>query len=46
MTHVYVIQAEGGPVKIGVALDPAQRLATLRTGAPFPLSLARRADRR
>lgn len=40
MTHVYVIQAEGGPVKVGVAADPARRLVTLRTGTPFRLSLA------
>ncbi|MCJ2080159.1 GIY-YIG nuclease family protein [Methylobacterium sp. J-090] len=37
---VYVIQAEGGPVKIGVAVDPAKRLRVLRTGTPFPLRLA------
>ena len=40
MTVVYVIQAEGGPIKVGVATYPKKRLATLRTAAPFPLSLA------
>jgi hypothetical protein len=38
--HVYVIEAEGGPVKIGIARDPHQRLATLRTAAPLPLRIA------
>jgi hypothetical protein len=38
--HVYVIGAEGGPVKIGIARNPHHRLATLRTAAPVPLRLA------
>jgi len=39
MSHVYVIQAEKGPVKVGVATDPMARLAVLKTGSPFPLSI-------
>lgn len=39
MTHVYVIQAEGGPVKIGVARDPGRRLAALQTATHVALRL-------
>ena len=31
--HVYVIETEGGPVKIGVAINPSERLKQLQTGA-------------
>ena len=34
---VYVIGAETGPVKIGIATDVAQRLASLQTGHPQKL---------
>lgn len=37
---VYFIQSgDDGPVKIGVAIDPADRLATLQQGNPTPLRL-------
>ncbi len=39
MSHVYVIQAEGGPVKIGVAGDPLARLEALQTASFARLSL-------
>lgn len=44
MTHtgrqqVYVIQHELGPVKIGIADDPEDRLGQLQTGCPFELRL-------
>lgn len=39
MTHVYVIQAEGGPVKVGVAGDPLRRLVALQTASFARLSL-------
>jgi hypothetical protein len=38
--HVYIIEAEGGAVKIGIARDPHRRLTTLQTSAPMPLRLA------
>jgi hypothetical protein len=31
--HVSMIEAEGGPVKIGVAINPSERLKQLQTGA-------------
>lgn len=40
MTAVYVIQAEGGPVKVGIATDLAKRLAVLRSASPLPLEVA------
>jgi len=36
---VYVIKSEPGPVKIGKAKNPRQRLKELQTTSPFPLSL-------
>lgn len=36
---VYVISAPDGPQKIGIAGDPARRLATLRTATPAALVL-------
>lgn len=37
---VYVIQSEqGGPVKIGKAKNPRERIATLQTASPYPLRL-------
>lgn len=42
MTWVYAIQqgeeGEGGPIKIGSAKDPDERLATLRCGNPQKLT--------
>ena len=38
--HVYVIDAVGGAVKIGIARDPHRRRAALQTAAPMPLRLA------
>lgn len=37
--QVYVIQHELGPVKIGIADDPEQRLGELQVGSPFELRL-------
>ncbi|RSS59816.1 GIY-YIG nuclease family protein [Streptomyces sp. WAC01280] len=38
--HTYLIGAEGSPlVKIGVAVDPAKRLATLQVGSPARLAI-------
>lgn len=36
---VYFIQADGGPIKIGVAAHPARRLAELQTSSPYELHL-------
>lgn len=39
-TFLYFVQAEnGGPIKIGLALDPEKRLAQLQTGHPERLVL-------
>lgn len=40
-SYIYFIQHNdiAGPVKIGLASDPAARLAALQTGNPFPLFL-------
>ena len=38
--HIYVIASEAGPVKIGIATDVPTRLSALKTGSPWPLSLA------
>ncbi len=38
---VYVIEAEGGPVKIGVSANPERRVVALRPGSAWRLSLAR-----
>lgn len=39
-TFVYFVQqGDGGPVKIGVAKDPRNRLADLQVGSPYPLRL-------
>lgn len=36
----YVIEAaSGGPLKVGIALHPEQRLRELQTGSPVPLAL-------
>jgi hypothetical protein len=41
-TRVYFIQeGERGPIKIGLAMEPLKRLATLQTGHPRPLRLLR-----
>jgi len=39
-TSVYVIAAENGPVKIGIAQNPFKRLKELQTGAAVPLRVA------
>ena len=39
MTAVYVIAAEGGPVKVGIAGNPRRRLSTLRTASAVRLDL-------
>lgn len=39
-TYVYFIRAgDDGPVKIGIAFDPYQRLDELQTANPFPLRI-------
>ena len=38
-TYIYVIGREGGPVKIGVSVQPHGRVIELQTGCPFPLKL-------
>lgn len=41
-TRVYFVQeGEKGPIKIGLALDPERRVATLQIGHPRPLRLLR-----
>jgi hypothetical protein len=37
--HVYFIQSNNGPVKIGVAHDVEARAASLQTGNPYPLKV-------
>lgn len=41
VTNLYFIQADAprGPVKIGVAMRPMERLETLQVGCPYPLTL-------
>lgn len=41
-TFIYFIQSEqGGPVKVGMAQNPAKRLRELQTGNPFTLEVRR-----
>lgn len=40
MSHVYVIAAKDGPVKIGMAKDVHRRFGALKTGSPVALALA------
>lgn len=40
MTHVYVIQAEGGPVRVGITINLPARLQSLRSAVPLPLRVA------
>ncbi len=37
--NVYVIRAKEGMCKIGIAVDPNERVKALSTGSPFPLSV-------
>lgn len=37
--YVYVIGRPDGPVKVGVAAAPWQRIKKLRTGCPFPVEI-------
>lgn len=37
---LYVVQGDHGRSKIGISSDPNARLAQLKTGSPFPISLA------
>ena len=36
---VYFMAGDGGPVKIGCALNPSERLASVQTGNPLPLAI-------
>jgi hypothetical protein len=36
---VYFVQADGGPIKIGLAANPRRRVADLQTSSPYPLRL-------
>jgi hypothetical protein len=36
---VYLMRIEGGPSKIGLSLDPENRMRQLQTGMPFKLHL-------
>jgi predicted GIY-YIG superfamily endonuclease len=38
--HIYVIQAEGGPAKIGIASNPARRIREMQTGHFARLTVA------
>jgi hypothetical protein len=38
-SRVYFIEAHDGPIKIGVAQNPMNRLRSLQTGHPFELQL-------
>jgi predicted GIY-YIG superfamily endonuclease len=40
LRYVYVIEAEGGDVKVGVASDPQRRLRELQTGSGSKLRVA------
>ena len=37
---VYFIRDKRGPIKIGTAVDPYERLNSLQVGNPYPLELA------
>lgn len=40
--HIYFVQAEqGGPIKIGVSVDPERRLRELQTASPYRLVIRR-----
>lgn len=40
-SHVYVVGSDDGPMKIGIAIDPRNRLAELQVGHPFKLKVLR-----
>src|SRR2546423_562010 len=39
-SFVYVVRGDHNMIKIGVTTNPAARLASLRTGSPFPIDFA------
>ena len=39
--HLYVIQSEDGPIKIGRSVNPKARVASLQTASPSRLRLVR-----
>lgn len=43
-TKIYVISAEGGPIKIGISDDPEQRKRCLQQNSPFYLRVAWTSD--